>query len=77
MKFLNKLRLMPFLAGLFIGFFFVYVLKPTAVVVVKYPNLDNVGKIIYRDRNGTCFQYGMETVDCDKVEDRIQPYPLQ
>jgi hypothetical protein len=77
MKFLNKLKLLPFLIGLVVGFFFVYVLKPTAVVVIKYPNLDNVGKIVYRDRNGTCFQYGMETVDCDKSEEKIKSYPLQ
>jgi hypothetical protein len=77
MKFLNKLKLMPFLVGLFVGFFFIYILKPSAVVVVRYPNMDNVGKIIYRDRNGTCFQYGMQTVSCDKSEDRIKAYPLQ
>ncbi len=77
MKFLNKLSFTTFLMGLMIGFFFVYVLKPTAVVVVKYPSVDNVGKIIYRDRNGTCFKYGMETVECDKAEDKIKPYPLQ
>lgn len=77
MKFLNKLKLLPFLIGLVVGFFFVYVLKPTAVVVIKYPNLDNVGKIVYRDRNGTCFQYGMDTVDCDKAEEKLKMYPLQ
>ncbi len=60
-----------------VGLFFVYILKPSAVVVVKYPNTDNVGKVVYRDRNGTCFKYDMETVDCDKAEDRIKAYPLQ
>ncbi len=77
MKILNKLSPTAFLIGLTIGFFFVYILKPTAVVVIKYPSIDNVGKIIYRDRNGTCFQYGMETVDCDKSEDKLKAYPLQ
>jgi hypothetical protein len=73
----EKLAFFPFLLGLSIGLFIVYILKPTAVVVMKYPNVDNAGKIVYRDRNGTCFQYEINEVDCDKEEDRITPYPLQ
>jgi hypothetical protein len=77
MKFFNHLRLMPFLVGLFFGMFFVYVLKPTPTVVYKYPSLDNAGKITYQDRNGVCFKYHADTVDCDKNEGRIASYPLQ
>ena len=55
----------------------VYVLKPTPMIITKYPNLDNTKDVIYRDRNGACFQYDIKTVDCDKSEDRIKPYPLQ
>ncbi len=77
MGILSHLKLLPFLVGLTVGIFFVYILKPSAVVVVKYPNTDNAGKVVYRDRNGTCFKYDMNTVDCDKSEDRIKQYPLQ
>jgi hypothetical protein len=77
MKFFNHLEFLPFLIGLACGIFFVYVLKPAPVVVMKYPNLDNAGKVIYRDRNGTCFKYEIGTVDCDKSEDKIKAYPLQ
>lgn len=63
--------------GLTVGFFCVYVLKPSALVVVKYPNLENSGEVVYRDRNGTCFKYDVKEVDCDAEEDRIKPYPLQ
>jgi hypothetical protein len=77
MQFFNKLEFLPFLLGLAAGIFFVYILKPAPVVIVKYPNIDNAGKTIYRDRNGTCFQYNVENVDCDKSEDRIKSYPLQ
>lgn len=68
---------MPFLFGLAAGVFVVYILKPSAVVIVRYPNIDNVGKVVYKDRNGTCFRYEINTVDCDKSEDRIRTYPLQ
>lgn len=77
MRFFPKFQFLPFLLGLTFGIFFVYVLKPAAMVITKYPNLENAGDVIYRDRNGTCFQYETKEVDCDKVEDRIRPYPLQ
>ncbi len=77
LHFFNNIKFFPFLMGLSIGIFCVYVLKPAPVVVVKYPNLDNVETTVYRDRNGTCFQYKVNQVDCDKEEDRIKPYPLQ
>ena len=77
MKFFNHIQFFPFLLGLTFGIFFVYILKPAPMILTKYPNLENTADVIYRDRNGACFQYETKTVDCDKVEDRIRPYPLQ
>lgn len=77
MKFFNKLEIAPLLMGFALGIFIVYILKPAPMVINKYPNLDNVKDTIYKDRNGTCFQYDVKTVDCDKSEERIKPYPLQ
>jgi hypothetical protein len=77
MKFFNRLQLLPFLLGLFFGMFFVYILKPAATIIYKYPTLDNAGKVTYKDRNGICFKYHADTVDCDKNTARISPYPLQ
>lgn len=75
--FINHLEFFPFLMGLTVGIFCVYILKPAPIVITKYPNLENTADVIYKDRNGTCFQYTTKNVDCDKVEDRIKPYPLQ
>lgn len=77
MKFLNRLEFLPFLIGLTIGIFFVYILKPAPMVLTKYPNLENTEDFVYRDRNGVCFKYDTKTVDCDAAEDRIAAYPLQ
>ena len=77
MQFFNHLEFLPFLVGLFLGVFVVYILKPAPMVITKYPNLENTKDVVYRDRNGTCFQYETKQVDCDKNEDRIKPYPLQ
>lgn len=76
MKLLQHLHFFPFVIGLAAGIFCVYILKPSPMVITKYPNLEN-SDIVYRDRNGTCFKYDTKTVECDKVEDRIKPYPLQ
>lgn len=77
MKFFNHLQFFPFLLSFMVGLFIVYVLKPAPMVITKFPNLENTDKVIYKDRNGTCFKYETKTVDCDKAEDRIKPYPLQ
>jgi hypothetical protein len=77
MKFFNHIQLMPLLFGLFFGMFFVYTLKPAPTIIYKYPTLDNAGKVTYQDRNGVCFKYHADTVDCDKNQDRITVYPLQ
>jgi hypothetical protein len=77
LHFFNNIKLLPLLLGLFFGMFLVYVLKPTPMIVYKYPSIDNAGKIVYQDRNGVCFKYHADTVDCDKNEERITPYPLQ
>ena len=76
-RFFSQIQFFPLLLGFSIGLFCIYILKPAPVVVIKYPNLDNVATTIYKDRNGTCFQYEVAQVDCDKEEDRIKPYPLQ
>jgi hypothetical protein len=77
MKFLNHIQFFPFLIGLTVGMFIVYILKPASMVITKYPNLENTADLVFKDRNGTCFKYDVKTVDCDKSEDRIKPYPLQ
>ena len=77
MKFFHMLEFFPFICGLAAGLFLVYILKPAPMVIMKYPNLENTADVIYKDRNGTCFQYSVNEVDCDKSEDRIKPFPLQ
>ena len=58
------------------GIFIVYILKPSPIVIIKYPNIENAGKIIYKDRNGSCFIYETKEVDCNKNESRIRAFPL-
>ena len=55
----------------------VYILKPAPMVIQKIPNLENAGTLVYKDRNGTCFTYHTNQVDCNKVEDKIKPFSLE
>jgi hypothetical protein len=76
MNLLASIQFFPMLISFAVGIFIVYVLKPSPLIILKYPNLENAGKLIYRDRNGTCFIYETNEVDCNKNEKRIKPFPL-
>jgi hypothetical protein len=76
MNLFKNIKFFPLLLSFGFGIFIIYILKPSATVIVKYPNVENAGKIIYRDRNGTCFVYETKEVDCNKNEGRIRAFPL-
>lgn len=76
MNLLGNIQFFPMLVSFAVGIFIVYILKPSPLIILKYPNLENAGKLIYRDRNGTCFVYEANEVDCNANEKRIKPFPL-
>ena len=76
MNLLGNIQFFPMLESFAVGIFIVYILKPSPLIILKYPNLENAGKLIYRDRNGTCFVYEANEVDCNANEKRIKPFPL-
>jgi len=76
MKLLGVVQFFPLLISFALGIFIIYILKPSPLIIMKYPNLENAGKIIYKDRNGTCFVYETKEVDCNKNESRIRAFPL-
>ena len=74
----NHFMLLPFLAGLLTGCIVFFYLKPeTKERVVKWPRPENCGKHTYRDRNGLCYTFESQIVDCDKVKDSVQAYALE
>ena len=76
MNLFKNVRFFPLLLSFAFGIFIVYILKPAPIIIIKYPNIENAGKLIYKDRNGTCFVYETKEVDCDKNEGRIKAFPL-
>lgn len=73
---LKHVKLVPFLVGVITGVIAVICIKPQQNVIFKYPNSENAGKVVYKDKNGICYKYTAKDVDCDKNEARLKDYPL-
>jgi hypothetical protein len=76
MNLFKNIKFFPLLLSFAFGIFIVYILKPAPIVIIKHPNVENAGKIIYKDRNGSCFVYETKEVDCNANEARIRAFPL-
>ena len=73
---LDHIRPIPLLAGVVLGIIGFLFVKPPQNVVLKYPTPENAGKIVYKDKNGICYQYKAMSVDCDKNEGRLTEFPI-
>jgi len=73
----NHFRLIPFLLGLLLGFVGIYIMKNDSKTVYRYPTPQNVKNTTYRDKNGVCYSYKVEKVDCDKNAGSLAEYPLE
>ena len=66
-----------FVLGLLFGLFYTYLNSTDPEVIYKYPNPDNVGKIIYQDKSGVCYKYRMESTECPTDHNLMKPQPIQ
>jgi len=73
---IKHIALYPLLAGLAIGIVAILMIKPEKTVVYKYPNPETSEKAIYKDKNGVCYRYQANKVDCDKNESKLKDFPL-
>ena len=70
--------LFPFLAGLFVGFVAITLKKPDDTMrILKWPHPSTAGKFTYRDKNGLCYKFKSEEVDCSKVKESLKDYPYE
>uniref|UniRef100_A0A6C0HFE5 Uncharacterized protein n=1 Tax=viral metagenome TaxID=1070528 RepID=A0A6C0HFE5_9ZZZZ len=75
---LRHFSLLPFIAGLIVGAVIFFGFKPDSRErVVKWPNPENSGKVTYRDRNGLCYIFESQIVDCGKVKEKLQAYSFE
>jgi hypothetical protein len=74
---LNHFRILPFLAGLCVGAAFLFFYKSSKTLIYEYPHPQNGIDRVYRDKNGACYTYTSEEVNCDANEKSLKPYPIQ
>ena len=59
-----KISLFYFIISLFFGVLSVYLSQPKSKIIIKYPSIDNLEKIVYQDDNGICYKYQKELTKC-------------
>jgi hypothetical protein len=73
---LHHIRLVPLLVGLALGIAGILFIKPEQIIQYKYPLPEQAKELVYKDKNGLCFQYVPEEENCDKNEGKLKPFPL-
>ena len=66
-----------FIAALAVGLFFVYLTHTKKQLVVVYPTPENVARIQYKDKAGTCYNLSAAKGQCPKNKKSIQQIPVQ
>lgn len=66
-----------FLISLAVGLFFVYISDVPKRVIYLSPNIDNVEKVIYKDKSDSCFKYNITQVTCPSDKSKIENVKLQ
>ena len=73
----DYISLPAFLISFAIGLLFVYIFGPETKTIYIYPTPENVDKILFKDKAGSCFQFQEETLDCPSDESKISDVPVQ
>uniref|UniRef100_A0A6C0KMQ8 Uncharacterized protein n=1 Tax=viral metagenome TaxID=1070528 RepID=A0A6C0KMQ8_9ZZZZ len=73
---LKHIRIAPLVLGLVMGIVGILFVNPEKNIIYKYPTPENAEKVVYKDKNGVCYTYKANKVDCDKNESRLKNFPL-
>lgn len=61
-----------------IGLVIVYFMQPEPIIVYRFPNPDNAGKLTYQDnKNKTCYKYEASEVKCPSDPNLILEHPIR
>lgn len=73
MKFFHAPTFISFLA---LGMFLVYISGPDSQIIYVYPTPDNINKLQYQDKSGTCHNFSSKEVECPEDTKNIINYPV-
>lgn len=65
-----------FIISFAIGILYVYLVQPKKEIVYRFPNPNNLDKLVYTDKNDNCYKYEVEEKNCTEVNKKdikIQP----
>jgi len=65
-----------FIISFIICLLIVYFTHPESVVIYRFPNPENAGKLTYQDKNKNCFKYEATEVKCPSDPNLIIEHPL-
>ena len=66
-----------FIISFAIGILYVYLVQPKKEVVYRFPNPNNLDKLVYTDKNDNCYKYEVEEKNCTEVNKKdIKTQPI-
>ena len=66
-----------FIISFAIGILYVYLVQPKKEVVYRFPNPNNLDKLVYTDKNDNCYKYKVEETNCTEVnKNDIKTQPI-
>jgi hypothetical protein len=71
-----KFNILAFTIGFIIGMCYIYQKAPTITEKIVFPTPYNSGKITYKNKNGDCFQYIAEPIDCPEDTSLIKEHSI-
>lgn len=71
------IKLEAFIISFAIGILYVYLVQPKKEVVYRFPNPNNINKLVYTDKNETCYKYDVEEKNCNELsKSEIKSQPI-
>jgi|TARA_B100000963_G_C22636949_1_gene678114 hypothetical protein len=66
-----------FIISFAIGILYVYLVQPKKEIVYRFPNPNNLDKLVYTDKNDNCYKYEVEEKNCTEVNKKdIKTQPI-
>lgn len=73
---LEKISPFYFILAFAIGLLYCYISNPKPDVVMKFPSPYNAGKVVYKDKDNSCYKYLAEKVSCPRDKSKIKSQPI-
>jgi hypothetical protein len=70
-KFTDYINPLAFFIALAIGLLITYIFNPQKKIIIKWPNPENVGKIVYKE-NDSCYKYNAKEIKCPSDKSLIK-----